>query len=163
MRCACGWLDCGDAACATAAVRSVPCNRSTMGLIYLFARYACPNSAGWSSLVARRAHNPEVVGSNPAPATKTHTLIREKRVGVFVWPPKPFSSGDRLACGRDCSLAALRDSCITVSLFRFSAYGLVGSLRPNAVRLREVAVKHDLPAPLNLQQRKTGIPGYAIP
>ena len=27
------------------------------------------NSAGWSSLVARRAHNPKVVGSNPAPAT----------------------------------------------------------------------------------------------
>ena len=33
-------------------------------LIYIF------HSAGWSSLVARRAHNPEVVGSNPAPATK---------------------------------------------------------------------------------------------
>ncbi len=30
-----------------------------------------PNSvAGWSSLAARRAHNPKVVGSNPAPATK---------------------------------------------------------------------------------------------
>ncbi len=27
------------------------------------------HDAGWSSLVARRAHNPEVVGSNPAPAT----------------------------------------------------------------------------------------------
>src|SRR6266853_2514211 len=27
--------------------------------------------AGWSSLVARRAHNPKVVGSNPTPATKT--------------------------------------------------------------------------------------------
>ena len=27
------------------------------------------NIAGWSSLVARRAHNPKVVGSNPAPAT----------------------------------------------------------------------------------------------
>ena len=26
------------------------------------------NSAGWSSQVARRAHNPKVVGSNPAPA-----------------------------------------------------------------------------------------------
>ena len=26
-------------------------------------------SAGWSSLVARRAHNPEVVGSNPTPAS----------------------------------------------------------------------------------------------
>src|SRR3954454_25158193 len=27
--------------------------------------------AGWSSLVARWAHNPKVAGSNPAPATKT--------------------------------------------------------------------------------------------
>ena len=27
--------------------------------------------AGWSSLAARRAHNPKVVGSNPAPATKS--------------------------------------------------------------------------------------------
>ena len=28
------------------------------------------SDAGWSSMVARRAHNPKVVGSNPAPATK---------------------------------------------------------------------------------------------
>jgi hypothetical protein len=27
--------------------------------------------AGWSSLVARQAHNLKVVGSNPTPATKT--------------------------------------------------------------------------------------------
>ena len=27
------------------------------------------NNAGWSSLEARRAHNPEVIGSNPVPAT----------------------------------------------------------------------------------------------
>ena len=27
------------------------------------------NSAGWSSPEARRAHNPEVTGSNPVPAT----------------------------------------------------------------------------------------------
>ena len=27
-------------------------------------------NAGWSSQVARRAHNPKVVGSNPTPATK---------------------------------------------------------------------------------------------
>src|SRR5436305_8944666 len=26
------------------------------------------SAAGWSSLVARRAHNPKVAGSNPAPA-----------------------------------------------------------------------------------------------
>ena len=29
--------------------------------------------AGWSSLVARRAHNPKVGGSNPPPATKIKT------------------------------------------------------------------------------------------
>ncbi len=33
----------------------------------------CP-AAGWSSLVARRAHNPKVVGSNPTPAT-TKSLV----------------------------------------------------------------------------------------
>ena len=33
-------------------------------------RYFLYIDAGWSSLVARRAHNPKVVGSNPAPATK---------------------------------------------------------------------------------------------
>ena len=27
------------------------------------------NDAGWSSLEARRAHNPKVTGSNPVPAT----------------------------------------------------------------------------------------------
>ena len=31
-----------------------------------------PIDAGWSSLVARRAHNPKVVGSNPAPATSKY-------------------------------------------------------------------------------------------
>jgi hypothetical protein len=34
------------------------------------ARIRYHDFAGWSSLVARRAHNPEVVGSNPTPATK---------------------------------------------------------------------------------------------
>ena len=33
--------------------------------------------AGWSSLVARRAHNPKVVGSNPAPATKFKRPLNE--------------------------------------------------------------------------------------
>jgi hypothetical protein len=30
--------------------------------------------AGWSSSVARWAHNPEVVGSNPTPATRQNAL-----------------------------------------------------------------------------------------
>ena len=33
--------------------------------------------AGWSSLAARRAHNPKVVGSNPAPATKSQVALTE--------------------------------------------------------------------------------------
>src|SRR5471030_2758529 len=32
--------------------------------------YAARCVAGWSSQVARRAHNPEVAGSNPAPAMR---------------------------------------------------------------------------------------------
>ncbi len=35
--------------------------------------------AGWSSLVARRAHNPKVVGSNPAPATNSKSPF----IGAF--------------------------------------------------------------------------------
>ena len=31
--------------------------------------------AGWSSLVARQAHNLKVVGSNPAPATKFFSIL----------------------------------------------------------------------------------------
>ena len=39
--------------------------------------------AGWSSLVARRAHNPEAVGSNPAPATKTSALNWQNSSGFL--------------------------------------------------------------------------------
>lgn len=38
--------------------------------------------AGWSSSVARWAHNPEVVGSNPAPATNTK---RSSLEGLFAF------------------------------------------------------------------------------
>ena len=31
--------------------------------------------AGWSSLEARRAHNPEVIGSNPIPATRCVSIV----------------------------------------------------------------------------------------
>ena len=32
-------------------------------------------NAGWSSPVARQAHNLKVVGSNPTPATKFHYIF----------------------------------------------------------------------------------------
>ena len=52
------------------------CNYLTMGKIRSIIKLCkqtehmfCCNSAGWSSLEARRAHNPKVTGSNPVPAT----------------------------------------------------------------------------------------------
>jgi hypothetical protein len=42
--------------------------------------------AGWSSPVARQAHNLKVTGSNPVPATKPHkTTIAALTGGVVVW------------------------------------------------------------------------------
>ena len=41
--------------------------------------------AGWSSLVARRAHNPKVVGSNPAPATSEFAGQRLRASGLFLF------------------------------------------------------------------------------
>src|ERR1700759_3070484 len=43
--------------------------------------------AGWSSLAARRAHNPKVVGSNPTPATNTvqHQAEKPGQAGLFAF------------------------------------------------------------------------------
>ena len=35
------------------------------------------SNAGWSSLVARQAHNLKVVGSNPTPATNKYFVIKD--------------------------------------------------------------------------------------
>ena len=41
------------------------------------------NIAGWSSLEARRAHNPKVIGSNPVPATQSY-LRRNAQIAQLV-------------------------------------------------------------------------------
>ena len=41
------------------------------------------SDAGWSSLAARRAHNPKVIGSNPIPATKYHKASKAIRFRSF--------------------------------------------------------------------------------
>src|SRR5271156_3947025 len=46
------------------------------------------DDAGWSSLVARRAHNPKVVGSNPTPATRETAGQSPPS-----WEGSPVSSG----------------------------------------------------------------------
>jgi hypothetical protein len=40
---------------------------------FLFATRRYELGAGWSSPVARQAHNLKVVGSNPTPATKSYS------------------------------------------------------------------------------------------
>ena len=52
---------------------------------YIASKAASIHSAGWSSLVARRAHNPKVVGSNPAPATNKNTGQPTKVVDLFAF------------------------------------------------------------------------------
>ena len=52
------------------------CSGLTMGRSRCYDR-----CAGWSSLVARWAHNPKVGGSNPPPATKQ--LLAIQRLGIF--------------------------------------------------------------------------------
>ena len=43
------------------------------------------SDAGWSSLAARRAHNPKVTGSNPVPATKYNSRCIECLKLVICW------------------------------------------------------------------------------
>ena len=44
---------------------------NALASIFLIMQYVWHHDAGWSSLVAREAHNLEVAGSNPAPATNS--------------------------------------------------------------------------------------------
>ena len=45
--------------------------------------------AEWSSSVARRAHNPEVAGSNPVSATKSVTVVDTISTTVIFCFPAP--------------------------------------------------------------------------
>ena len=75
--------------------------------------------AGWSSLAARRAHNPKVAGSNPVPATNERDRFfnRQKAVGA--------TSSDSLLCfngtesyrssGNSIPLETIFFACITSS------------------------------------------------
>ena len=55
------------------------CKNSAISLIF------SNSDAGWSSLAARRAHNPKVAGSNPAPATRSFLEQESLLVRLFCW------------------------------------------------------------------------------
>ena len=52
-------------------------------ILWVLVRIGTSNDAGWSSPVAREAHNLEVVGSNPAPATQALRSHVASDRGVF--------------------------------------------------------------------------------
>src|SRR5438045_6744274 len=63
---------------------------------FLFERVSASDvGAGWSSPVARQAHNLKVAGSNPAPATNVKSLASNSELGICVAPDwirgPPFS------------------------------------------------------------------------
>ena len=72
------------------------------------------NIAGWSSLVARRAHNPKVVGSNPAPATTKHLEVIQDAFLLSHFPslhpavPGHKKAPDVLRVGSFCCYAVFR-------------------------------------------------------
>ncbi len=69
-------------------------------------RQASPLGAGWSSPVARQAHNLKAAGSNPAPATNILVIPRSPARGfwrswVAIITPCPMNSS-KIAC-RSCN------------------------------------------------------------
>ena len=60
--------DCKSAATCFGGSNPPPPSKISIDIFKLIVYNNIRNVAGWSSLEARRAHNPKVVGSNPAPA-----------------------------------------------------------------------------------------------
>ena len=92
-------LHSGDEACYTGPAR---------GARRLFRTFR-DFDAGWSSPVARQAHNLKVAGSNPAPATKKTPSAQAvggvSRLGVAMWLSgwSGLAQGDRIIRHQACS------------------------------------------------------------
>ena len=67
--------------------------RLTQGVYKFY--YNSEHDAGWSRLVARRAHNPKVAGSNPAPATTLKEEGRLSRSSFFSCTGAPVANTGR--------------------------------------------------------------------
>src|SRR5277367_1356351 len=71
------------------------------------------SGAGWSSLAARRAHNPKVVGSNPTPATNFPFYINELASTLL-----PIAAAAQEIVG---VLRDFRSHALSAALIRFSS------------------------------------------
>ena len=81
--------------------------------------------AGWSSSVARRAHNPKVVGSNPAPAIEGSVaqLVEQRIEAPCVGGSIPSRAISLILCGY--SLVVKPQPSKLLSRVRFSSPALV--------------------------------------
>ena len=52
--------------------------------VYVLYYISILDDAGWSSPVARRAHNPKVGGSNPSPATNVNGAFKILKASFFI-------------------------------------------------------------------------------
>ena len=88
--------------------------------------------AGWSSSVARRAHNPEVTGSNPVPATSSPSA--SGLAGIFL--PR---AGSRVLTSTPRNSATWNrspiDHPISPRSFRPAAAGVTPKARPSSTRV----------------------------
>src|SRR4051794_9255442 len=75
-------------------------------------RIITASDAGWSSLAARRAHNPKVTGSNPVPATRIHDQ-----------PPVSTETGGFFVYAYFFRLSHLRAACVDPSMWLNLAAG----------------------------------------
>ena len=64
-------------------------------------------SAGWSSLEARRAHNPKVIGSNPIPATQCESICAQLAQLVEQRTENPRVSGSIPELGTSCGCSSM--------------------------------------------------------
>src|ERR1700735_2872860 len=78
--------------------------------------------AGWSSLAARRAHNPKVVGSNPTPAT-TDSTHKARLAGLYALTVRRAVGHDAAherapseKSPHDVYRAGFLNSCLTLAL-----------------------------------------------
>ena len=69
------------------AMLKMPLSRLSRSGVFVFAYRLSDVGAGWSSPVARQAHNLKVAGSNPAPATnQTAAFGRLFSCLIVQWP-----------------------------------------------------------------------------
>ena len=81
--------------------------------------YYALSDAGWSSLVARRAHNPKAVGSNPAPATKLQST--EISVLFFILDKGKFNRNKKAQCRETL--------CLYLSILLDLVFGLIANIK----------------------------------